>query len=449
MSGDAATGDPRRWLRTWPYVVVVAVALLGSALHAARYTVLSPYDESRHIDYMARIYEDGHIVRLGDTLGDTAMRLEACRGVDVAGFTPPPCDAKSFRPRDFRDEGLNNAVNNPPLYYLVTGGVASLVKLTGISDTILDPARIMSGVWLALGLALALYAGELLGARRLPLVAVAILFALAPDPLLMGSTVNADSASVFAGALVLVAALLWERRRIGPAWVVVAGGVAAAFKMTNLIGVAIVAAWLLTRAWVHRSGDAPAEEPRSGRDYVWVAVLTVAAALFVTVAWLGIAGARATIDALDLPSNAQFYEPGFPFRAFAMSQNVFSLFPPFEGWRPAVLQTSMNQTVSIGTGLMAAAVMIAGVLGFRARDRVGTLAAWSGTFLLAAGPGFILSTWVVNRVIFQPVSRYGLSAVAAAVVVTASACRERVGTVVVWAFALLAIGTVIGTLAFG
>lgn len=480
--GGGTRGRGGRWLaRWWPYLVVVLIAIAANVGHVARYTALSPFDESRHIDYMARIYEDGTVVKLGDKLGETAMRLEACRGIDLAGFVPPPCDAKRLEPEAFRDEGYDNAVNNPPLYYLTTGAVAEAAKAVGLSHNILDPARVMSGVWLAAGLALAVGAGRMLGARDIPLVAAAVIFALAPEPLFMGSTVNADSPSVFAGALVLVVALLWERRRWSMWWLLAVGGVAAAFKMTNLIGVGIVAAWLLTRAyaaWRPDGGgddedgddgagavvgagadglladadaevDADAATRRTPREYVWAAGLVVAGAVAVTVLWIGLAGARATVDALDLPSNAQFYEPGFPFRSLLERQNVFSLFPPIDGYRPPVLSTRMNSTVAYAAELLAIAVMIGAVLRFRARDAVTSLVAWAGVVLLVAGPGFIASTWFVNKVIFEPVGRYGLSAMAVIVIGTAAAVRGRVGTVVLSLLALLSVATVLGTLVVG
>jgi len=50
-----------------------------------------------------------------------------------------------------------------------------------------------------------------------------VIFALAAEPLLMAGTVNADSASVFAGALTLVVALLWQRRRLGVGWLLAVG----------------------------------------------------------------------------------------------------------------------------------------------------------------------------------------------------------------------------------
>jgi hypothetical protein len=56
---------------------------------------------------------------------------------------------------------------------------------------------------------------------------------------------------------------------------------------------------------------------------------------------------------------------------------------------------------------------------------------------------------VVNRVIFQPVARYGLSAIPMLILATAATVRGRVGTVLIAGFALLAAGTVLGTLTFG
>ena len=41
---------------------------------------------------MARLVDDGYIVKQGDKIGDTAMRLEACRGLDLVDYSPPACD---------------------------------------------------------------------------------------------------------------------------------------------------------------------------------------------------------------------------------------------------------------------------------------------------------------------------------------------------------------------
>ena len=212
--------------RRWPYLFVAALAIFSSALHVARSTQLSAIDETRNIDYLIRIYDEGYLVKLGDRIGQTAMRLEACRGIDAKLDAPsPPCSTRRFDSPDFRDDGYNNAVNHPPGYHLVTGAVAKVTTLLGISNNLLDPARLVGGLWLAAGLMLALFAGELLGIARVPLVAAATIFALAPDALNSSAIVNPDGASLFAGGLVLVAALLWERDRLATRWLALAGGI--------------------------------------------------------------------------------------------------------------------------------------------------------------------------------------------------------------------------------
>jgi len=52
-----------RWVRWWPYLVVIAVAVLASSLHAAQYQQISPIDETRHVDYLARLVDDGYLVK--------------------------------------------------------------------------------------------------------------------------------------------------------------------------------------------------------------------------------------------------------------------------------------------------------------------------------------------------------------------------------------------------
>ena len=203
--------------RIWPYLFVALLAVTSSALHVARVTELSPVDETRNLDYMVRIYDEGHLVKLGDRIGQTAMRLEACRGIDFALHgrdVDPPCSTRHFDARDFRDDGYNNAVNHPPGYHLVTGAIAKAATLLGISTNPLDPGRLVGGFWLAAGLMLAVYAGELLGIRRVPLVAAATIFALAPDALNSASIVNFDGVLLFVGGVIFVLVFLWERGQI-------------------------------------------------------------------------------------------------------------------------------------------------------------------------------------------------------------------------------------------
>ncbi len=448
-AGPSRVARVRAFVRhRWPYLFVAALAIFSSALHVARSTELSAIDETRNVDYLIRIYDDGYLVKLGDRIGQTAMRLEACRGIDAKLDAPSPkCSSRRFDPPDFRDHGYNNAVNHPPGYHLVTGAIAKVTTLLGISNNLLDPARLVGGLWLAAGLMLALFAGELLGIARVPLVAVAAIFALSPDALNSSAIVNPDGASLFAGGVILVAALLWERGRLRMRWLALAGGLVAAFKMTNFLVIGIVALWFLAQVYRQRNEPDP-DRPTSRRYLVAVGVL-VGGALAVTIVWLGLASARATVDALDLPSNQMFFNPHFPRRPLLDSQNLFALFPPGGvAYRAPILQTQVVHDLEFVSGWLSAAALLATALRFSIRDRLSTLGASATFLLIVGGPAFIISTWMANKVIFQPSPRYALSAFPIVIVLLASLVKGRSATIAISVYAGVATAIILGTLAF-
>lgn len=434
--------------RNWPYLFVAVLAIVTSSLHVARSTQLSAIDEPRNIDYMIQLYDDGHLVRLGDRIGQTSMRLEACRGLDTVAPNPDqPCSTRRFDSRAFRDEGYNNAVNHPPGYHVVTGAVAKITTLLGISNNLLDPARLVGGFWLAAGLMLALFAGELLGIRRVPLVAAATIFALAPDALNSSAIVNPDGASVFAGGLILVAALLWERGRIPIWWLALAGGLVATFKNTNFLAVGIVALWLLAQA--HRQRRDPEPDRPESRRYHRAVVALVGGFAIVTVVWLGVASVRATVDALDLPSNQMFYNSHFPRRPLLDPQNLFSLFPPGgHSYRAPILTTQVVTDLGVVSGFLSGAALLAHALRFSIRERLATLGGFSTIVLIVGGPAFIISTWLANKVTFQPVPRYALSVFPILIVLLASLVKGKTATIAISAYAVVSAGIVLGTLVF-
>jgi hypothetical protein len=443
----APTRTVRRYVALWwPYLLVVATALLVTGLHVARFTQLSPIDETRHLDYISQLTE-GHVVKLGDKLGQDAMRIEACRGIAIPGFRLPPCDSPVFHPRAFRDRGYNNVTAHPPVYYAVTGFPARLINDAGLSGSIVDPARLLGGVWLAAGLVLALRAGELLGVRRLPLVAAAVAILAAPGFLTSFATVNPDAASVFAGGFVLFTAVAWEQHRVRIYWLAVAGGVAAALKMTNFIAVAIVALWFLARAlepwWDRRHGR---KSEVDGRRYLKGAAILLASCLAVTIIWIVIASARATIDPLMIPSNKAVYFSSFGWGVALDSLNLFALFPPIGGFTYTGLAKRGPLDLQTVTEWLAIAGLVAGFLRVSIRERLSLIATGSVAVLLSGGIGFMFLTWIANSVIFRPVSRYGLSAIPIVIVLIASLVKTRPARVFISIFAVLAISVTIFTL---
>jgi len=425
---------------------VIVVPVLLSVTHIARFTEMSPIDESRHVDYMVRL-TDGHLVRLGDRVGQESMRIEACRGIELDDFLEPRCESREFRPRDFRDLGYSNVTGHPPGYYAVTGFPASLVEAMGLSGSILDPARLIGALWLVVGLVMVVRAGEILELDRLAVVATALAVVAAPGVLASASTVNPDAASVFAGGLVLLAAVQWERRRIRAWWVLgIVGAVVALLKMTNAVAVGIVVLWFLARGcarWrAQGARDRTEPDVDEGRDdarrYLIGAAALFGGMLLATMLWIVIASIRATIEPLDIPSNAQFYKESFPWGLTADRGNLFGLLPPLGDWFPSLLYRRGPMNVAVVTGWLLIGVMLTSVLRFRISDRIALIGSACFAVLMSGGVVLMMLTWSVNQVVFAPVARYSLSAVPFLIVVVAGTVRGRVAPVVLSVFAALA-----------
>ncbi len=71
----------------------------------------------------------------------SSLREWACRGfAPEQAVTFPPCDAASYKPRQFPGEGYSYAAATPPLYYAVTALITRPVAaVTGWS--LFDLAR--------------------------------------------------------------------------------------------------------------------------------------------------------------------------------------------------------------------------------------------------------------------------------------------------------------------
>ena len=94
----------------------------------------------------------------------------------------------------------------------------------------------------------------------------------------------------------------------------------------------------------------------------------VGSAVVVTFVWLAIAGARATVDALDLPSNQAFYFRDFPSNLLLKPENLFAFFPPGGlAYRVTPIQTPVITLITYMTGWLSVAALLARRCGSRSR----------------------------------------------------------------------------------
>ena len=457
--------------RAAPVIYIFAIAMAMTAAHVAKYNVLSPIDELRHLDYSMRLTE-GELPKLGDLLHQEAMRTEACRGVD-SPHEDPPCDTDRFDPRDFRDKGYQTATAHPPTYYLTVGLAARAFEGVGLFHDFVDPARLLGGVLLGLGLMFSYFAGLRLGMRKGVLLAVLTLIPTASSVMHSSSTVNPDAAAVFAGGIVLLAAVRWEQGELSTPWLVGAGALATGIKLTNLLVVICVAGWLLARSpeadrvydWFGRTwrrvrgndeaaespADDPADEvddadpaPSPRRDLFTraAAYLVVGAGAAITL-WLLFDRLRATIDPAIVPQNQILKADGFPAvgRILAttsgiMVPNVFSWFPPVDGYDPVAFQNAGVRNGRLFVFFILAAAMLVATLRATRRDRVLVLGAVGTVVAIFGAPAFLILNYFVSDIISEPTGRYGMSLLPVFAVVLAFWVRTRAATLAVWIAAI-------------
>jgi hypothetical protein len=275
--------------RALPLLVVLSASVVLGSLYEARHPMLSPIDELQHIDYAQRA-STGDFVRRGDLIREPAMRAEACRGIAVRDFQPPPCTAPTLHPEDFQNEGQNTAYLDPPLYYLVTGAAARALEAVTPKGDFVTWSRLLGTAWLALAL-LAIWAAfehlGITGSRRtLPLLIVIT----SPIVLFTQATVTSDAVLMTSGSALLWAVLGWERRRC-PAWIAIVIVILGTLGKLNVAVAALASGvYLLVRCL-----DGSRERTRA--EYIRLATSLVGTAGFVSFAWILIVSQRALVPA--------------------------------------------------------------------------------------------------------------------------------------------------------
>jgi hypothetical protein len=486
--------------RIAPFMYLFVVAILAAGVHMAKYTVMSPIDELRHVDYAMRVTK-GHFPILGDKLTQEAMREEACRGFDSPSVDPP-CRTKVFDPRSFRDDGWQTATAHPPTYYLGAGLFARTAMAVGISDSFLDPARAFSALLFAAGLMVAFAAGRAAGVRASPLLAALTLLPVFPAVLHAHSTVNPDSTAILAGAIVMLVGLGWERGRL-PLWTLaLAGAFAGGTKYTSLLAVAMMTAVFVVRAepvelWATWRGarrarkaepepgsevasesvsesesesesvseSEPAPETASGPvrvavaadvdppgvrsrvDYVKAAAVLLGAALVVALAWMTIDRMRAVIDPSIVPQNQALAAHGIPpLATFISPLQMFAWLPPWNSYDTARFVTPYVEDVRIIAVYLYAGAVLMAALRVNRRDRISMFGAFGVAASVLGAPAFIAFTVVVSNVVIDAPARYGMSLLPFMAAVVASFVKNRVGGALLWIFALTSYSVVVGTM---
>jgi len=419
--------------------VVIVGALLISVAHVRYFTSVSPVDGLMHIDYL---YKAPHIVHDGEKVGQDAMREQACRG--LMNWPSPGCSTTAtYNAETFQEYGTNTAAIYTPFYYTLTKAVAAPLAATGGIGSLVTAGRLVSGLWLAGGLAMTFLVARRLGAR--PYVTAALLLAAAatPNVLLPSATVTPDAAAQLAGASMVWSVLWWEERPRRRYWLPVLIALAVvALKALNIIVVVLVALYLVLRAlhrvlWPHAADavdtiDAAGAAPRRTPSGLQTALCIVAISVVAMAGALGyILFTRATaVASTENVSMAQLVAASaFPRDGFITHFGVFLQVFYAPGWYVTVpllgpiAQAVLGLVVFAGT--FAAAFFV---------DRVPSLNRLLGVSLLVVGlvgaPLIIAFSYFASGVYVPIPGRYALTLVPAGIAVAASVIQRRSAQVV-------------------
>lgn len=221
-------------------LIVVSIIYAGAVtlLHTG---ALSPIDEWVYVDYLHKIPTQG-IVREGELVGDRTLEILACDGVSPFGEIGTPC-GQPLDPEDFPNTAISTASAYTPIYFLFTRALGDVVAAaTGLDQ--LDGWRLTGSAWLAAGLIVMLCLFRRWQIPRLTALSVGLALIASPFGWWTYTYVSTDAPSLFFGALLLLLAVDVGRGTRSPWWIVGVGAVAALFKITNLIGVALAALYL-------------------------------------------------------------------------------------------------------------------------------------------------------------------------------------------------------------
>jgi hypothetical protein len=401
----------------------LALVALVVGLHIDKYTQVSPIDELQHLDYVAKA--PGGVIAQGERVGQEAMRLQACQGLDAAFVGFPSCDTPGpLDPDQFQERGYNTAYVHPPPYYAITAVVARVAEPVLGLELLLTAARVVGVLWLSVGVWLLWRLLVHLGASPVTQLALLSLLIVSPTVVLASATITPDATAILAGSAMVAAVWLWDEGVV-PVWVT---GLAAVFtlglKFTHVGAVGFAVVFVAVRSLQQAPLSAWRDSPVH-RRHVRAAAVIVGSALATLAAWTGVQSALAVEPESNIPMVQTLHASEFP--AAQLFEQVDTAISPLQG--PYYAPVLRNQYLIglnhvLDTAVLLAVASVAVFAAARTRERA--LAAATAVAMLTLGPVTVLSNYFSSTTVAIPIPpRYGLPLVPGAVLCAVPAMQRR------------------------
>ncbi|MDQ2825968.1 MAG: glycosyltransferase family 39 protein [Actinomycetota bacterium] len=416
------------------FVLLLSLCVPTVAFEVHKNHPLFILDEFSYADYLQKVDDGQPFVRKGEITGQKTLRELACRGFTPDSLWPvrPPCDAPSYDASAFPNGGVDSADVHPPTYFIVTDIGARAIMAVGITHNLIQAGRLFGAVWMAAGLLAIWYLARAFGANRWAAGLGLALVAANPGLRWEWYYLTPDASNILIGALVVLAALHWERSgRGGLPLLVGAGALAMAFKFPNLIVVVAMAAYMAVRAVLARRAS-PADRAVSGflepRRYVLAAIGLLGGAGVAAVGWLAVRLALA-VSRGPSPMDQHYGVSGLGIRQ--LTENVGRFISVWD------VSAAKSYPFALITSYVLVGSLLAAVVRFDHHDRRHTLASVGGVMVVIGPLLLVVSTVLAAGAYFVVEARYGATLVPLEIALAACLWRSRAS--------LIAVGTLVVT----
>jgi hypothetical protein len=222
----------------------------------------------------------------------------------------------------------------------------------------------------------------------------------------------------------LLAAILWKKNLLSTRWLIVVGALVGFTKLTNLVMLLAVAAWLVTDALMQKRDE------QRDLSLVKAPLLMFAAGALTSGAWLVLDSLRATISADIVPQTIAMKFDGLPPLKHLLNPDVLlTWFPPGRSFDSARF---FNQYVSLMRSfvlpLLIGAIIVSALRVQKGND-IASLSLFAGLAGLVGAPAFIIGTVITSGVLIGAEGRYAVCLLPVYVIAIASQSKGRVGDV--------------------
>lgn len=384
---------------------------------------LSIIDEWQYADRVHQVSTGDLWMSNGEYITEWGQDIRACRG--IIRLVEPVPDCRNAEPVI----SLNSAAADPAPYYVATGLLTAVLRITGVAENALIGGRLVGILWAALSMWTLILVSRAMGAGRIASAVAASSVVLIPAIAQQYSYVSPHALDIPVGALAVLATLKFLRRE-WPWWPLVAAGFGVGFvKSSNVvIVVALGVALLAILVW-------PRVFDRAQRLRALVAgVVLAASSLGFTLVSMLIISAT-TIGDPDPPGN-YLVDSLDPWAVYIDSLRFVA--PSGEG--PLHLPATWIAAAMVGTAM----AVWAGL----ASDSASYVRQLAPGYLLGAALGAVVldvMVFVTTGQYISVSSRYGLALMPLSLGFLALLARTRTAQVLI--FAMLVLFAAVGPLA--